>query len=83
MRIIRALQRQRFAVRNLPKLPDRMNQFGQSELPTPERLADTVFHDPAFEVNDKLWALSDHWLIARANGRLPRPLLLPSRTKLG
>jgi hypothetical protein len=51
LRIFAALQRQRFAVRNLPVLTDRMDQFGQSELSVPERFADTVFHHPAFQIN--------------------------------
>jgi hypothetical protein len=37
------LERQRFAVRNLPVFPDRMNQFSKSELSVPERFPDAVF----------------------------------------
>ena len=49
--VIGSLKRQRFAVCNLPVVTDRMNQFGQSELPVSERFSAAVFHDPAFKIN--------------------------------
>ena len=47
LRVISSLERQRSTVRNLPKLLDRMDQLGQSQLSIPNRFANAVFHDSA------------------------------------
>jgi hypothetical protein len=45
------LERQRFAVRNLPVFTDRVDKIGQSELSISERFPDAVFHQPSLKVN--------------------------------
>jgi hypothetical protein len=46
-----ALQRQRFAVRDLPVLSNGVDQLGQSQLAVPVRFVHNVFDDPAFQIN--------------------------------
>jgi hypothetical protein len=58
MSVIAALQRQRFAVRDLPVLSNGVDQLGQSQLAVPVRFAHTVFDDPAFQINRSIFVLA-------------------------